>query len=144
MLDAADFIMDFSIRQLSKQDKVNLMALTDSFSPTYRCKKNPQAKILSGKVVRAEQNPSPQSWESKTRTPGSYTAASKTNFLLYSRTPRSTLKDVDIPSCSGKMITFFLPLSIISLLKKPTSSLPAAFSLCVWVPSVLPTPAGAG
>lgn len=94
------------------------MALTDFFSPTYWCKKNPQAKILGGKIVRVEQNPSPQGWESKTQTPDSYTAASNTNFLLYFRTPRSTLKDIEVPSSSGKKITFFLPLSIISLLKK--------------------------
>lgn len=110
------------------------MALTDFFSPTYWCKKkkNPEAMILDGKVVRVEQNSSPQGWESKTQTPDSHTAASKTNFLLYFRTPRSALKDLNIPSSSGKKITFFLPLSIISLLKKhhqlPVSSI---FPLCV-------------
>lgn len=47
--------------------------------------------------------------------------ASKTDFLLYFQTPRSTLKDLNIPSSSGKS-TLFLPLTVISLLK----NIPAA------------------
>lgn len=58
------------------------MALTYFFLPGIGAK-NPQAKTLGGKVVRVEQNSSPQGWESKTQIPDSYAAASKTNFLLY-------------------------------------------------------------